>query len=70
MSKSRVAYNIDDVLRILRGACASAGSQRAWAEKHGLSAAYVSDVLKGRRNPGPAICKPLRLLEVTIYQEI
>lgn len=41
---------------MLRAACRKAGSMRAWARQHELSAAYVSDVLMGRREPGPAIC--------------
>ena len=41
---------------MLRTACEKAGSMRAWARQHQLSAAYVSDVLAERRDPGPAIC--------------
>ncbi len=39
----------DDLLNILLSECAELGSQKAWAEKHGLSPAYVSDIIHGRR---------------------
>ena len=60
----------DDVRALLRKACEKSGTQQAWARKHGLSPTYVSDVLVGRREPGPAICKILRVERVppeTIY---
>jgi transcriptional regulator with XRE-family HTH domain len=44
-----------EVVELLRRACAKAGSQRAWARQHGVSVAYVSDVLRGRRDPGKSI---------------
>jgi hypothetical protein len=51
----------DDVRRLLQRACDDAGSQRAWALRHGVSVVYVNDVLGGNREPGPAICKVLGL---------
>jgi len=49
----------DDVRAMLRRACKDAGSQAAWADLHNLSAAYVSDVINGRRDPADAICSAL-----------
>jgi hypothetical protein len=49
---------------LLRKACEEAGSLRAWAREHQLSAAFVSDVLLGRRNVGPAICAALGLTRI------
>lgn len=43
-------------------------SQTAWAKKHGVSAAYVSDVLAGRREPGKLILDALGLERVTSYR--
>lgn len=51
----------DDVRGILKAACEGAGSNRAWAKANDVSPAYVSDVLLGRREPGPAILEPLGL---------
>jgi hypothetical protein len=60
-----------DVLEILRRACADAGSLRKWASANDCSAAYVSDVLAGRRDPGPKILKALNLSrEVQVRREL
>lgn len=45
------------------------GSQRAAAGQLGVSQAYLSDVLAGRRAPGPAILKALGLERETNYKE-
>lgn len=47
----------DDVRDLMRLEIKARGSQRAYAKAAGVSAAYVSDILLGRRNPGPAIAK-------------
>jgi hypothetical protein len=52
----------DQVRALLRAACDEAGSIRAWARRHGLSAMYVSNALRGKQAPGPSICKPLGLI--------
>jgi hypothetical protein len=46
---------------VLRGACDKAGGLRAWGRANDCSAAYVSEVLAGSRNPGPKILKALKL---------
>lgn len=51
--------NDDHVRNDLRKACDKAGTQKAWAEKHGISCSYVTDVLAGRRWPGKAILDAL-----------
>lgn len=56
------------VREMLRAACAKEGSQKAWARKHGVSPAYVGDVLSGRREPGEAICEPLKLERLVLYR--
>lgn len=63
----------DDVRDLLRKACEKAGSLRAWAREHGLSAAYVSDVIAKRREPGPAICEAFEIEAVrgeTTYRKM
>lgn len=44
-----------EVIERLRDAIAQAGSQRKFAEQHGLTVAYVSDVLRGNRAPADRI---------------
>jgi hypothetical protein len=50
----------DDVRALLRARIN--GSQASWAKANGVSPAYVSDVLSGRREPGDAILKALGLV--------
>ena len=57
-----------DVLAIIRRAAAEAGTQVALAERLGVSQAYLSDVLNGRRDPGESILGPLGLERVVIYR--
>lgn len=52
---------------MLREACETAGSQKAWAAANGVSTAYVSDVLAGRRDPGEGIAKAFGLKPITVY---
>lgn len=42
-------------------------TQIAWAKSHGVSPAYVSDVIAGRREPGKKILKALGLEKVVTY---
>ena len=45
------------------------GSQASSAKAHGVSPAYLSDVLNGRREPGEAILSALGLTRVAVYQK-
>ena len=49
------------VLDHCRKRIAKAGSLRAWAREIGASAAYVSDVMLGKRDPGPKILAALKI---------
>ena len=40
-----------------------------WAARHSISPAYVSDVLRKKRNPGPSILKALNLVKVVAYMD-
>lgn len=43
------------------------GSARALAEHWGVSAQYLCDIRKGRRQPGPSILKAMKLKRTTTY---
>lgn len=45
-----------------------AGLQSAFAQDNGLSAAYVNDVLRSRREPGKKILDAVGAERVTIYR--
>jgi hypothetical protein len=64
-----MSLSIDDVLERLQRSCDRLGSQKAWAKKYNVSAAYVCDVLQHRRDPGPSILEALGLVAVTVYRE-
>ena len=42
------------------------GSLRAYGRTHGISAAYLSSVLRGRVDPGPKILATLRLERIPV----
>ena len=54
----------DDVRAMVKALVVKAGSMRAMAIEWGLSPAYISDVLAGKRGPGPSILGPLGLVQV------
>lgn len=58
----------DDVRKLIRKK--AAGNQKAWAVENGISPAYLSDMLLGRREPSPAILRPLGLEKVVLYRKI
>jgi hypothetical protein len=68
MSLSRLKPH--QVRQLLRDACKQAGSQQAWAVLHHLSTAYVSEVLRGTREPGPSTLVALGLQRVVLYEAI
>ena len=45
-------------------------SQKEWAEKAGISAAYLSDFLLGRRRPGPAILRGAGFSVTPYYRKL
>lgn len=49
----------------LRAVIAETGSQRKAAKALGISGPYVNDLLRGRRNPGPALLRRMGLEKVT-----
>jgi DNA-binding transcriptional regulator YdaS (Cro superfamily) len=61
--------NAEDVRDLLRRKVEQAGSQAAWADERGVTPAYVSDVLRGTREPGPAILNALGLERVVSYRQ-
>lgn len=58
--------DIEGVVARLRRAVR--GNQSAWAAQHGISAAYVSDVLNGRRVPGDKITRALGLEKALLWR--
>ena len=57
----------DDVRMILRDHCVTAGSLRAAAVELGVSAAYLSQVITRKVEPGEKICRALGLKRSVTY---
>lgn len=60
------ALTVRQVQTMLAAACSEAGSQKAWAKRHGISNSYVNNVLRGWRGPGDDILGALGLQRVVI----
>jgi len=52
---------------MLRRECERAGSQAAWAKKHGIGPAYISDIISGRREPGAKLLRALGVERMVCY---
>lgn len=61
--------NVADILTLLQLRCDEAGSLGAWARVNGIAPAYVTDVLRGNRPPGPKITDALGVERVVSYEE-
>jgi len=57
-----------DVHDVLADAVKKAGNQTAFAKQHGMSLAYVNDVIKKRAEPGQKILDALSLEKVVTYR--
>lgn len=57
----------DELLQHLRQQVAETGTQKDLAVKLGVSAAYLGDVLMGRKEPGKKLLKSLGLRRESIY---
>lgn len=62
-----VVLRDDALVRLLLAECKAAGTRAKWASKNGVSAQYVTDVLKGRRAPGDRLLRGLGLQREFIY---
>lgn len=58
---------VHEVKARLREACKATGGQKAWASQNGVSNAYVSDVLNGRREPWNLVLFSLGLRQERLY---
>lgn len=60
--------DIDEFRHHFAAACELAGGRSKWGKANGVTPSTVTDILSGRRDPGPAVLKALGLEKVTIYQ--
>lgn len=55
-----------EVIALVRRKVDEAGSMREYARQTGVTVSYVSDLLNGRRAPGPKILGPLGIERVKV----
>lgn len=59
----------DELTLRIHAAAKVAGSQRALAKQWDVSPSYVTDLLRGLRDPGPKILEALGIERVITYEE-
>lgn len=59
----------DELTARIQAAVKVAGSQRALAKQWDVSPSYVTDLLRGLRDPGPKILDALGIERVVTYRE-
>jgi hypothetical protein len=62
-------YKTDRELAEMLRAKLAKQTQRAWADNAGISPAYLSDFLAGRRGPGPALLRALGFESTAYYRK-
>jgi DNA-binding transcriptional regulator YdaS (Cro superfamily) len=60
----------DAVRELIRRQCSKRGSQIVFANRIGVSQAYLNDVVHGRRTPADAVCKALGLERIVVYRKV
>ncbi len=57
-----------DLVKIVRAQLGPDKTQKEWAKEAGISPAYLSDFLQGRRGAGPAILRALKFEPTPYYR--
>jgi len=57
----------DELVKLLQRRVQTAGTQAALAKELGITAAYLGDVLNGKREPGPTLLNALGFRRVITY---
>jgi hypothetical protein len=68
-NRTETTVTAEEVRMLLRDACDSAGGQAAWCKIHGISTAFVNDVLQDRREPSGLVLFALGLEKTVNYRE-
>ena len=57
----------DELVQLLQQKIQRAGTQTAIAKELGITPAYLGDVLRGKRDPGPSLLNALGFRRVITY---
>ena len=69
-AESGMLYTIANIRVILRRKTIAAGSYEHLAREINVSNTYISNVVNGVQNPGPAIIRALGFEKVVLYRKI
>jgi hypothetical protein len=58
-----------DVMKLIKADVARLGSQTALAKEIGMNAMYLSDIIRGQRQPGPKLLAYYNLRASRVYVE-
>ena len=59
-----------DAISELRKRLDKAGTQTALAKELGISKPYLSDILRGRRDPGPKVLEQIGIRRIVMFEPI
>lgn len=62
-------YTLSQVVELLEEMLVECGSQKALADKLGISQQHLNDVLSGRRLPVARLLRAVGLQKVTLYSD-
>ena len=60
----------NQVRELLKSACDKAGSQSAFADKHGMSRALICQIINNNLEPANKVCAALGIERVITYRKI
>ncbi len=60
----------EQIIEVLKSEVQRLGSQKALAAKMGISLPYLSDIIQGRREPGPKVLAYLGLERQITYVKV
>lgn len=60
---------VSEMIELILGAVEIYGSQKTLATRMDISQSYLSDIINGRREPGPKVAKFFERQLVTVYRD-
>lgn len=61
---------LEQVIALIERQCRELGSANAFARRHQISPAYLSDILSRKRLPGQKALKAMGLRKITLYERV
>ena len=68
--KSEILYTVNNMRLMLRREVIRAGGYEYLSREYNISGSYISNVVNGVQNPGPAILRAFGFEKVVLYRKI